>query len=196
MELLEKILRHSTIFQKPLSFRHCFHRKASAERKELRMKQVQQSSDTPAPQKDAVAGSALQDFSLPDERGQRTRDRVLLYVRGMDVAPLRSLAFAAESLGRSGSSPSQAEAMHSLWEVLREEGRLEGREYGLHDGESGKLDSAPPMNRHTMIAEKLDRKPWLTAIGRLFSGHASVSEVNTASPSDRNHTAHGERPHD
>ena len=108
------------------------------------MKQVQQSSDTPAPQKDSVAGSALQDFSLPDERGQRTRDRVLLYVRGMDVAPLRSLAFAAESLGRSGSSPSQAEAMHSLWEVLREEGRLEGREYGLNDGESGKLDSAPP----------------------------------------------------
>lgn len=160
------------------------------------MKQAPQSSDTPAPQEDAVADVTLPDFSLPDERGQRTRDRVLLYVRGMDVAPLRSLAFAAESLGRSGSSPSQAEAMHNLWEVLREEGRLEGREYGLHDGESGKLNSAPPMNRHTMIAEKLDRKPWLTAIGRLFSGHSSVSEGNTASPSDRNHTAHGDSHHD
>lgn len=93
--------------------------------------------------------------SLPDERGQRTRDRVLLYVRGMDIPPLRSLAFAAESLGRSGPTASQAEAMRSLREVLREEGRLEGRRYGLEDGEEGKLDSAPPMNRRPMIAEKL-----------------------------------------
>ena len=77
------------------------------------MKQAPQSSDTPAPQEDAVADVTLPDFSLPDERGQRTRDRVLLYVRGMDVAPLRSLAFAAESLGRSGSSPSHAQFMGS-----------------------------------------------------------------------------------
>lgn len=69
---------------------------------------------------------------------------MLLYVRGMDIPPLRSLAFAAESLGRSGPTASQAEAMRSLREVLREEGRLEGRRYGLEDGEEGKLDSLRP----------------------------------------------------
>lgn len=34
--------------------------------------------------------------------------------------------------------------MRSLREVLREEGRLEGRRYGLEDGEEGKLDSLRP----------------------------------------------------
>lgn len=120
--------------------------------------------------------------SLPDERGQRTRDRVLLYVRGMDIPPLRSLAFAAESLGRSGPEATQAEAMRSLREVLREEGRIEGRRYGLEDSEEGRLDSAPPMNRRSMIAEELDRRPWLTALGRLFLGRAA-SPKNAAPPS-------------
>ena len=134
--------------------------------------------------------------SLPDERGQRTRDRVLLYVRGMDIPPLRSLAFAAESLGRSGPTASQAEAMRSLREVLREEGRLEGRRYGLEDGEEGKLDSAPPMNRRPMIAEKLDRRPWLTALGRLFSSRPADPENGAPLRQRRERSAQGEKSHD
>ena len=134
--------------------------------------------------------------SLPDERGQRTRDRVLLYVRGMDIPPLRSLAFAAESLGRAGPAASQAEAMHRLREVLREEGRLEGRHYGLEDGEEGKLNSAPPMNRRSMIAEKLDRKPWLTALARLLFGRPVISEGVAPQTPKQEKNMQGEHTHD
>ena len=134
--------------------------------------------------------------SLPDERGQRTRDRVLLYVRGMDIPPLRSLAFAAESLSRTGPAVSQAEAMHSLREVLREEGRMEGRQYGLEDDEDGKLDSAPPINRRSMIAEKLDRKPWLTALARLFFGRPAISGDATPPTPQQEKNAQGEHRHD
>lgn len=133
-------------------------------------------------------GPHCAEASLPDERGQRTRDRVLLYVRGMDIPPLRSLAIAAESLGRSGPAASQAEAMRSLREVLREEGKPEGRQYGLEDGEQGKLASAPPINRRSMIAEKLDRKPWITALARLFFNRPAPSGgVAPQAPQRENH---------
>lgn len=131
-----------------------------------------------------------------DERGQRTRDRVLLYVRGMDIPPLRSLAFAAESLSRTGPAASPAEAMRSLREVLREEGRMEGRQYGLENNEEGKLDSAPPINRRSMIAEKLDRKPWLTAIARLFFGRPAISEDVAPQTPQQETNVQGEHHHD
>lgn len=99
---------------------------------------------------------------LPDERGPRSRDRVLLYTRGMPLGATESVELALESLKRSGEQASTAEAMTALHSLIRERGLA----HGLQDDKGERLLSAPPMNRRPMIAEHLDRKPWLTALKR------------------------------
>lgn len=97
---------------------------------------------------------------LPDERGQRSRDRVLLYTRGMEISPGESVELARECLRRAGGRASGAEAMDILRGLLIERGLA----HGALDEKGRRLLSAPPMNRRPMIVEHLDRAPWLTAL--------------------------------
>lgn len=114
----------------------------------------------------------------PDERGQRARDRVLLFVRGMDLPPLESVELARESLNRSGVDVSPAEAMRVLRDLLAEQGLA----HSLQNSRGERQLSAPPMNRHPMIAEELDRKPWLTAIRRGFKRLGGLFRRRNARP--------------
>lgn len=109
--------------------------------------------------------------ATPPERAawRTSRDRVLLYLRGLDLPPLEDLDLAAASLRACGTreeasaeglgSPSPAEAMESLFGLLekqRPEGPLGTR----------RIPSCPPLNRGVMVAEPMDRVPWKTAFVR------------------------------
>jgi len=98
-----------------------------------------------------------------------SRDRVLLYLRGLDLPPFEDLDLAAASLRACGTreesaadgshAPAPAEAMESLFGLL-EEHRPEGLLGTL------RIPSCPPLNRGVMVAEPMDRVPWKTAFVR------------------------------
>lgn len=84
-------------------------------------------------------------------------DRVLLYLRGMDIPPVQSLELALETFRRLAAEPgrepvSMPEAMKALHALLRES--------KLHSGWLGPgrppRPSMPPLNRCSMIAEKME----------------------------------------
>ena len=98
-----------------------------------------------------------------------SRDRVLLYLRGLDLPPFEDLDLAAASLRACGTreetaaegpgSPSPAEAMESLFALLEEQ-----RPKGLLGRR--RIPSCPSLNRGVMVAEPMDRVPWKTAFVR------------------------------
>lgn len=124
-----------------------------------------------------------------EEAMARTRDRVLLYTRGLGVEPFLSLDLALESLRRadarkkdlsspdtaatpapfseaSGASVADMErAMEALYGLLREKDIC----LGYVDTRGEPLRSAPPMNRRSMIAEEMDRSPLRRILKRLES---------------------------
>jgi hypothetical protein len=92
-----------------------------------------------------------------------SRDRVLLYVRGLDLPPFRGLDLAVESLKAAGPA-SPAETMKTLRILLAEN----GLDQGIRDEEGRHIASVPPLNRGVMVAEPLDRVPWKSALGRFL----------------------------
>lgn len=92
-----------------------------------------------------------------------SRDRVLLYVRALDLPPFRGLDLAVESLKSAGPA-SASEAMKKLRELLAEN----GLDRGILDEEGRHISSMPSLNRGVMVAEPLDRLPWKSALGRFL----------------------------
>ena len=95
----------------------------------------------------------------------RVRDRILLYARGLDLSPKESVALALESLERCRSErPTYAEALRALHTILAERGME------LIPGDDAPhLESAPSMKRSSMLAEELDRTPWLNIFRKTLS---------------------------
>lgn len=128
------------------------------------------------------AGTDVPADALPDERGQRARDRVLLYLRGMDVPPLESVDLARESLSRSAPHADPAEAMRTLRGLLLERGLA----HGAQNSRGERLLSAPPMNRRPMIAEELtSRRGFSLLSGRLKRNVAPVVTPRPAPEGER-----------
>ncbi len=95
--------------------------------------------------------------------GQRAaRDRVLLYIKGLDLPPDRGLFIAARSLEEAPASPEGA--MDALERLLREEGFSPD----LVDRGGRRISSFPPLNRTVMVAEEMDRLPWRTSLVRFL----------------------------
>jgi len=106
------------------------------------------------------AGRSSRSDVTPAQRA--ARDRVMLYIRGLDLHPAKGLRLAAESMEAAPSSPE--EAMDALEKVLGEEGLLPGL-----PGERGQnIRSFPPLNRSVMVAEEMDRIPWRTSFFRFL----------------------------
>ena len=95
----------------------------------------------------------------------RVRDRILLYARGLNLPPKESVELALQSLTRCQSShPDYEEALSCLHAILAEKGRQL-----IPGDESPHLESAPGMTRRTMLAEELDRTPWLSIFKKTLS---------------------------
>ncbi len=93
-----------------------------------------------------------------------SRDRVLLYVRALDLPPFEALEIALESLKETGPS-APSDAMESLRSKLKERGMDPERLNGL-----GGADATPRLERSVMVAEEMDRVPWKTGLARFFRG--------------------------
>ena len=106
-----------------------------------------------------IYGDNMQESRLmhPDEHAFRVRDRVLLYVRGMTMPTPETLEVAAQALREAKEDASTAEAMDILRRLLTERGAL-----------PIKPDTRgwPLVVRRSMVADDLDRAPWLTAVAR------------------------------
>jgi hypothetical protein len=98
------------------------------------------------------------------------RERVLAYLKALGVPEQKAADCAAEAVRRAernqGMHPIAA-AMQALRAVLSEEQR--DMEFAAQqifsrnasDG-AGQITSMPPLNRDSMLAVELDRKPWWT----------------------------------
>ena len=95
----------------------------------------------------------------------RVRDRILLYARGLNLSPRESVELALESLKRCSSDhPDYEEALVCLHAILAEKGRE------LIPGDDAPhLMSAPGMTRSSMLAEELDRTPWISIFKKTLS---------------------------
>ena len=115
--------------------------------------------------------SAFQPTSDPreDEYGYAL-ERVLAYLKALRVPEEKAADYAAEAVRMAGQAQSMhlvAAAMQALWVVLRKDQNALGDvaqqifSHTASDG-AGQIASMPPLNRDSMLAVELDRKPWWT----------------------------------
>ncbi len=78
------------------------------------------------------------------------RDRILLYLTGLDLGDLLTLELAGECLRRAGPDADAGAAMVILHDMLRERGVG-----GAGHAASAKLHSYPAMNRKAMVSKKM-----------------------------------------
>ena len=95
-------------------------------------------------------------FDNGDSQAALVRDRVLLYVRGLDIKPETSLEVALEALRRSGGREI-APAMEALREILSEKGLLPPA-FAEAPADEALVRCAPELNRCSMIAEEMDTR--------------------------------------
>ena len=98
------------------------------------------------------------------------RERVLAYLKALGVPEQKAADCAAEAVQRAernqGMHPVAA-AMQALRAVLREDKNASGyaaQQISSHNASAllGEIASMPPLNRDSMLAVELDRKPWWT----------------------------------
>lgn len=91
-----------------------------------------------------------------------SRDRVLLYVRALDLPPFEAVDLAIRCLKETGPS-CPAVAMDSLRSTLRDNG-IDPVRLSSHGG----VDATPKLARSVMVAEEMDRAPWKTGLIRFL----------------------------
>lgn len=79
------------------------------------------------------------------------RDRVLLYLRGLETDELASLELAAECLRRAGPDAGPRQAMRELRQLLREKAAANG-----DDVSAVPRRSYPPLNRQAMVSPGME----------------------------------------
>jgi hypothetical protein len=98
------------------------------------------------------------------------RERVLAYLKALGVPEQKAADCAAEAVRRAkrnqGMHPVAA-AMRALRAVLSEDQNASGyaaQQISSHNASAllGEIASMPPLNRDSMLAVELDRKPWWT----------------------------------
>ena len=85
---------------------------------------------------------------------QLARDRVLLYLRALNLPPFKAMELGLEALKRTGPAGIPV-AVNTLRALLNEE----GLDKGVLNEEGDYISSIPPMNRGVMIPEDLAAKP-------------------------------------
>ncbi|MBQ8744443.1 MAG: glucans biosynthesis glucosyltransferase MdoH [Mailhella sp.] len=114
------------------------------------------------------------------DKDMQVRDRVLLYARGLDLPPAKSVELALQSLKACQSEhPSYAEALENLHLLLTEKNcKL------IPGDEEPHLVSAPRMKRSTMLPEELDRTPWVSILKKTFGRLFRILSPAGAKPRD------------
>ncbi|MBP3730682.1 MAG: glucans biosynthesis glucosyltransferase MdoH, partial [Mailhella sp.] len=124
------------------------------------------------------------------EMDLRVRDRILLYARGLDLDPKASVELALESLKRCKSThPTYAEAFSCLHAILEEKG-----EELLQDGRIPQMQPVPDITRSSMLAEELDRTPWLSIFKKTLNNLFHIfRSPDTSAPDSWKYSADRQR---
>jgi len=120
------------------------------------------------------------DTAASEERHwQVAQQRVLLYVRSLNLPAQKTLELALESLRRaknesthSSGADVAATTMRALHELMAEQG-IQPLERCLRQGADSasralEITSMPPLNRESMVPEVIDRQPWFSFISSGF----------------------------
>ncbi len=91
------------------------------------------------------------DGGEPERSLLAARDRVMLYLRGMDMGALPSLELAAKTMRRAGPEAGPEQAMAALWALLEKQ----NPSICLADSGGAILRSTPPLNRRPMLSGKM-----------------------------------------
>jgi len=126
--------------------------------------------------------SAAPYHTAPDQRVGRdwqiAQERVLLYLRTLEIPAQEALEVGLQALRRAEKSSSEtaaenpaATAMHALRDILSERTpNLLGRPAGwLPAGGDPRIPGIklmPPLNRGSMVVEKLGQRSWITFVPR------------------------------
>lgn len=100
--------------------------------------------------------------------------RVMVYLRALQLPPVLSLELALESLRKAGDSWSPehegnlpSSTMQTLWGILASRG-IRASDWWDGEGQaegspaSARGAAMPPLCRRSMLPENLDRRPWIT----------------------------------
>jgi hypothetical protein len=116
--------------------------------------------------------------SLAGSERQAALQRVMLYLRALNLPPVLSLELALEALRKAGLawSPDQegrlpSAIMEIIWGILDSRRIVVSGPSGIggqgeESGVVAQLASMPPLCRTSMVPEEIDRRPWLTALLR------------------------------
>jgi hypothetical protein len=107
---------------------------------------------------------------LREDDHRCAQERVLAYLKALGVPEQKAADCAAEAMQRAGRETGMhpiAAAMQALRAVLSEDQRdMECAAQQIFSRNSsdgaGQITSMPPLNRDSMLAVELDRKPWWT----------------------------------
>ena len=121
------------------------------------------------PESFGESASPLSGDVLEDDH-HYARERVLAYLKALGVPEQKAAYFSAEALQRAEREECLhpvAAAMRALRAVLREDKNAAGyaaQQILFHNSNAGpkEIASMPPLNRYSMLAVELDRKPWWT----------------------------------
>jgi len=110
-----------------------------------------------------------------DRQWQVTQERVLLYLRTLEIAAPEALELALEALRRAAKTPGQtsgdhpaASAMLALGEILRERNLGSPTDQPSADGETPVVGirAMPPLNRGSMVVEEIGQRNWVGFLPR------------------------------
>lgn len=121
--------------------------------------------------------------------------RVMVYLRALNLPPVLSLELALEALRKAGDVWSSdhegnlaSSTMQTLWRILASRGIRSNVPWGGEGyvggiGVSAGPPVVPPLFRRSMLPEELDRRPWITF---LLRGVKQLRALGLKSPLVRN----------
>ena len=127
--------------------------------------------------------------NVVDRDWQVAQDRVLLYLRTLEVPAHEALEFALEALRRAenrpcqttpGDYPAARRAMHALRELLREQGLAPSVSPPRQPSGDGKTSFAgvramPPLHRGSMVVEEIAQRHWVAFLRRCAQQPAAAA---------------------
>jgi hypothetical protein len=134
----------------------------------------------------------------PDKGWSSAQERVLLYLKALDVPAVEALKLALKALKQASSQTAQsseidhtAAAIKALRDLLQgkeasseeDDGKYPLRSWAFIPAESEKdplgngseIVASPPLNRGSMVPGEFDRKPWRSFFAKIFNSRKKAS---------------------
>ncbi len=113
----------------------------------------------------------------PDAIRFAARDRILLYIRGMDIDPESGVALALEGMRKAGPDAAPDKTMEALFGLMEQAGPPM-----IHDADGRSLVCTPPLHRSVVVAREMEPLSFGALLGkvlrRVFSGSGAKHKAD------------------